>query len=197
MKVEVETDYSKTPIFNLWQYDGEEVSFKFSHTDITYDVIEEVFHLTSHEGISSKIFSKMFLKRKNEYLSKHKSSASSFKIAVEKMWKPLLLEFKNDLIELRDGLKMPLKKVEYFFHDISDTAALTEQLEKWCDAVDEPDKSWVRDAAKKILDYQQLCLYSNSALTLMQLKQTLRLTGDFSAIEAVLPKEVRTLMYES
>ena len=190
IKHELKRDYTKTSIDLLWQYEGEEVMYKFCSTDIPYNIIEEVFCLTNHEGISSKVFNKSFRKWKNEYLSKHKGSASNFKVVIEEMWKPMFQEYKNDLHKLHDGLQMPLKKVKYIFSDISDKVTLNQELEKWCNAVDEPDKGWIREAAQKILDYQELCRYAYSAQTLMQLKKTLALTGDFSAIEALLPKEV-------
>ena len=190
IKQELKNDYTKTPIDLLWQYEEEKVKYKFCPTDIPYNIIEEVFRLTNHEGISSKVFTKSFHKWKKEFLSKHKGSASNFKVAVEEMWKPMFQEYKDDLQKLYDGLQMPLNKVKYLFSDISDKVTLNKELEKWCHAVDEPDKSWIRDAAQKILDYQELCRYAYSAQTLMQLKKTLGLTGDFSAIQALLPKEV-------
>ena len=191
IKQELKNDYTKTPVNLLWQYVGDEVTYKFCHIDIPQEVIEEVFRLTNHEGISSKVFAKVFLKWKGEYLSKHKNCTSTFKVAVEELWIPMFEEFKKDLGLLHDGLQLPLKKVKYLFNDISDKTTLNKELNKWCCAVNEPDKNWIRDAAQKILDYQELCRYSYSAQTLMQLKKTLRLTGDFNAIEALLPKEVK------
>ena len=190
IKQKLESDYKETPVNLLWHYDGENVKYMFCPTDIPCSIIEEVFHLTSHVGISSKVFAKNFHKWKKEYLSRHKSCISNVNIAVEEMWKPMYEEYKDDLHKLHNGLKMPLCKVKFFFNDVSDKATLKEELEKWCNAVDEPDRGWIRDAAQKILDYQELCRYAYSAQTLMQLKKTLGLTGDFSAIEALLPKEV-------
>ena len=190
IKQELKNDYTKTPIDLLWQYEEETVKYKFCSTDIPYNIIEEVFRLTNHEGVSSKVFTKSFHKWKKEFLSKHKGSASNFKVAVEEMWKPMFQEYKDDLHKLHDRLQMPLNKVKYLFSDVSDKVTLNEELENWCIAVDEPDNGWIRDAAQKILDYQELCRYAYSAQTLMQLKKTLGLTGDFSAIQALLPKEV-------
>ena len=196
IKHELKSNYNKTPIELLWQYDGEEVMYKFCSTDIPYDIIEEVFRLTNHEGISSKVFNKSFCKWKIEYLLKHKGPASNFKVAVEEMWKPMFQEYKDDLHKLHDGLQMPLKKVDYIFSDITDEVTLNKELKKWCHAVDEPDKDWIKDAAQKILDYQELCRYAYSAQTLMQLKKTLGLNGDFSAIQALLPKEVMNYSFK-
>lgn len=184
-------DYTKTPVNFLWQYTGEGVTYKFCHVDISDKIIEEVFCLTNlAEGISSKVFQKVFSKWKSEYLSKHKNSNLNFKVAIEELWMPMFEEFKEDLSRLHDGLQMPLKKVKYLFHDVADKATLERELNKWCSAVNEPDRNWIRDAAQKILDYQELCRYSYSAQTLTQLKKTLKLTGDFSAIGALLSKEV-------
>lgn len=153
-------------------------------------MIKEVFHLTHHEEISSSIFLKVFAKQKKNYLSKHEDATITLENAVKELWQPMCTEFKDDLQKLSDGLKLSLDKVAYLFEGISHSKVLEEELTKWCDAVKETNRRWIRSAAQKIQDYQELRRYFYTAQTLMQLKETLGLTGDFSAVEALLPKEV-------
>lgn len=178
----------------LWKFQEEEIFYKFCPVDIPHDIIEEVYRLTHHEESSSNVFQKVFAKCKTEYTLKNQHTALTLQDVVNDLWKPVSKEFTDDLQRLRTGLELPLSKVTYLFEDISDLKALTSELEKWCDAVKEPDNRWIRDAAQKIQDYQELCRYSYTARTLMLLKGTLGLTGDFSAIEALVPKEVNDEM---
>ena len=153
-------------------------------------MIKEVFHLTHHEEISSNIFLKVFAKQKKHYLSKHEDTTITLEKAVKELWQPLCTEFKEDLQKLSDGLKLSVDKVAYLFEGTSHSKGLEEELTKWCDAIKETNRRWIRSAAQKIQDYQELRRYFYTAKTLMQLKETLGLTGDFSAVEALLPKEV-------
>lgn len=136
---------------------------------------------------------KLFHRKKEEYLSKSSFDDATLSSTFKQFWEPLMSEFQRDLSNLSKGFQLPLKKVEFFFSEISNKKTLKEELDKWCDVVGEDDKCWIGDAAQKILDYQEICRYSYSAQTLMQLKRTLKLTGDFSAVEALVLKEVEIL----
>ena len=189
IKENLQVDYTFTPVSELWECTTPPV-FKFCPIGVPNDVIQEVFHLTHHEEISSSIFLKVFAKQEKSYRLKHEDATITLEKAVRELWQPMCTEFKEDLQKLSDGLKLPLDKVAYLFDDISETKKLEEELTKWCDAVRETNRTWIRGAAQKILDYQKLRRYCYTAQTLMQLKETLGLTGDFSAVEALLSKEV-------
>ena len=189
MKKVLESDYTLTPVSDLWEH----TLLVFKHCPIpsSDDVIEQVFILTHHEGLSSSIIRKVFAKEKKEYhVKKQPGSVITLENVVNELWKPMCAELKGDLQNLRDGLKLPLKKVAYFFEGMSHLKEIEEELSKWCYAFEVTEKRWIRDAAQKISDYQELCRYSYTAKTLIQLKDTLKLTGDFSAVEALLMPEV-------
>ena len=171
------------------------VLFKYCPTSVPDNVVEEVFTLTHCEGILSKLFLKLFAEEKEKYIAKVKGSDVTFEIVIQEFWLPMCFEFRTDFQKLRDGFELPLKKVAYLFENITTLPEIKEELEKWCLAVEETNKNWINDAAKKILDYQTLCRYSFTANTLMQLKKILGLTGDFSIVEVLLQQEVSVKPY--
>ena len=132
----------------------------------------------------------MFAKEKTKYHAKVEESDVTFEKVVQEFWLPICSEFRADFQKLCDGFQLPLNKVAYFFENMTTLPEIEEELEKWCHAVEETNKNWIRDAARKIGDYQTLCSYSFTAKTLLQLKKTLGLTGDFSVVEALLQREV-------
>ena len=75
------------------------------------------------------------------------------------------------------------------FDEIRERKALEHELEEWCSAFKTENRTWIRSAAQKILDYQELTYYAKSAHTLMQLKKTLKLTGDFNILTNLLQSE--------
>ena len=180
-----------TPVSNLWEFECTPLNFKYCPSFVSDDVIEQVFYLTHHEGLYSLVFLKVFKQKLFEYNHKRNQRVVTLESAVSEFWFPLCKEFKHDLKQLRDGLKLPIKKVATFFVDITEMEQLEEQLQKWCVAVEETkNNNWIKNAAQKILEYQRLCCYSNTAQTVMQLKEALGLTGDFGIVDALLLKEV-------
>lgn len=178
------------PVSNLWECKEGSVVYKFSQTDIPMDVIEEVYEFTHHERLSSHVFKRMFERKKKEYLSVNKAKTLTLQTIITDLWKPLCSVFKEDIAKLHDGLQLPLPKVTFLFGDISDHKVLNDEISKWCDAAGQAEKGWIREASQKILDYQELCRYSYAAQTLMGLKETLGLTGDFSSVEALVTNKV-------
>lgn len=178
-----------TPVSDLWECTP--LIFKNCPSFVSDDVMEQVFYLTHHEGLHSLVFLKVFELKLFEYNHKRKQRVVTLESAVSEFWFPLCKEFKDDLKQLRDGLKLPIKKVANFFADITEMEQLEEELQKWCVAVKETkNNNWIKNAVQKILEYQRLCCYTNTAQTVMQLKEALGLTGDFGILDALLLKEV-------
>ena len=177
------------PVCDLWIYEDSKTVFKYCTVSVPYETIQNVFYLTHHEQLSSSIFLKLFETKKALYHAS-KGNNNSLEAVINELWQPTKSEFSEDLAKLRDGLKLPLNKVESLFIDIYQLEKIKEELEKWCDAVEERNKNWVRDAAQKVMEYHELCRYSYSAQTIMQLKEKLKLKGDFSVVETLLPKQV-------
>ena len=51
------------------------------------------------------------------------------------------------------------------FDEIRERKALEHELEEWCSAFKIENRTWIRSAAQKILDYQELTYYAESAHT--------------------------------
>ena len=151
--------------------------------------MNDVYELTDASETTSVIFQNIFNKTRELYLQRHKGHEATMQVAIKELWQPAYDEFSNDLKSLIDDLKLPLKKVDYIFKGLSSQNELKNQLLLWCNAMHEGNKDWITDAAQKILDYQELRRYSYTAQTLMKLKEKLELSGDFSAVEALLSKE--------
>lgn len=133
---------------------------------------------------------KLFAKEKEKYIAKVKGSDVTFENAIQEFWLPMCSEFRADFQKLSDGFELPLKKVAYLFENMTTLPEIEEELKKWCHAVEETNNNWISDAVKKIQDYQTLIRYSFTANTLIQLKKTLGLTGDFSIVDFLLEQEV-------
>ena len=182
------TDHSLTPVSELWRFDSNKLYFEHNVVkDVSDAVIDQVFSLTHHDGCSSEVFKRHWAKHKKEY-SEKKVKPSSLSDVVQELWINLVYaEFVEDLKSLSDGLKLSLDKVSVLFEGLSDIKVLEKELNKWCEAVKfDGEKSWVRVAAQKIIDYQKLARYSFTAKTLMEVKEALQLTGDFSVLQAFL-----------
>lgn len=148
-----------------------------------------MYELTHASETTCVIFQNIFNKTRESYLQRHKGHEATMQVAIKELWEPAYDEFSNDLKSLLDNLRLPLKKVDYIFKGLSSKNELKDQLLLWCNAMHEVNKDWITDAAQKLLDYQELLRYSYTAQTLMKLKEKLELTGDFSAVEALISKE--------
>ena len=178
-------DYSSLPIRDLWETEELKIVYKYGQaSDIPEHIMEEVFQLTHSEGCTSVIFQNLWSQRKNTYMEKQSGNTSTLDVVVKDLWTPVCEEFKSDLEKL-SNLQLRLDKVTLLFENIFEQKILEDELNKWCDATGYPRRDWIRETAQKILEYQQFCRYSYTAKTLMQLKETLGLTGDFSVVEAL------------
>lgn len=186
----LETDYTVIPVCDLWSCEEGKTAFKYCPIAIPDDIIQDVYYFTHHDELSSSVFLKLFEAKKALYLSDKQTNNILLEAVVKELWQPTLSEFSEDFKNLRDGLKLPLSKIEVLFKDIYQLNKIEEELGKWCDAVKEDNRKWLKDAAQKLMDYHELCRYSFTAQTIMQLKEKLRLKGDFSIVEILLPKKV-------
>ena len=178
-------DYSSLSIHDLWENKESKIVYKYGQaSDIPEHIMEEVFQLTHREGCTCVIFQNLWSQRKSTYMKKQSGTTSTLDVVIKDLWTPVCEEFKSDLEKL-SNLQLRLDKVTLLFENIFDQKILEDELNKWCDATGHSRSGWIRETAKKILEYQQFCRYSYTAKTLMQLKETLGLTGDFSVVEAL------------
>ena len=157
-------------------------------------VIKEVFHFTSSEGCSSQIFRSRWENARLTFVRELNGNQTTIDNFVTTLWTSVIAEFREDLEAMSNGLNLPLRKVTELFEGLRGRESLETELKIWCTAFNVENTSWIRNAVKKIMDYQQLVYYSKSAQTLMQLKNTLKLSGDFTILTKLLDEEVLLLI---
>ena len=181
---------SSLAVKEVWCFD--ENGTKYTVPSLAYvsqNVIDEVYHLTSTEGCSSQIFRNRWSNAKQKFLQGLKGTQISIDAFVTQLWTPVVTEFHADLQAISNGLQLPLHKVTELFEGLTDRKVLESEIEVWCTAFKVENRTWIRSAAQKIIDYQELTFYSKSAKTLMQLKSTLKLSGDFTILTKLLQEE--------
>ena len=184
----------------------------YEATVFTFKVEAEVeemlrpFSIMSDENKPS-IFMELWEKSKQKYLLECEQEKSTPSLTLPqvttRIWKPVYNECKQILQEL-SSLTMPLKKLkEYPFPE--EKEELEQHLRNLCQVVDscmsiegkEPTgEEWVRGTVNRMLKYRTLCKYANAAETLLKLKETLNLSGDFSLVET-LSQQVGMIKYNS
>ncbi len=192
-KEDLANDLKSYLVKDVWTFDEETRNPKYSMSSLNIapeSIIKEVFRLTSSEGCSSQIFRSRWENTKKKFLHELNGNQTTIENFVAKLWIPVIAEFREDLEALSNGLKLPLHKVTELFEGLKGRELLERELTIWCSAFNVESTGWIRNAAKKIMDYQQLSYYSKSAQTLMQLKNTLKLSGDFTILTKLLDEEV-------
>ena len=160
--------------------------------------VEEMLQLFYEMADDSKpsMFIDLWEKSKEKYINdceqnKLKPSLTFAQVATQ-IWAPVYEKSKQIVQEL-SCLTMPLTKVrEYPFP--KDKNKLEERLRNLCVVVDscrsleglDPigDK-WVRDAVDRILKFYTLCKYADAADILKELKEVLKLSGNFSIVKTL------------
>ena len=119
----------------------------------------------------------------------------TIKDIVTKIWNPAFKECCRVLDSLQDH-SMKLKEVNDRFYQFDDGNMIIAHLEKLykgvelCHRRSPPTKhpSWIDSAVECMQQYWTLCRYAKAAQTVLQLKQKLELTGDFSLMETIAKK---------
>ena len=177
---------------DVWTFDEHAETPKYCFSELSCapdNIIDEIYYFTSSEGCCSQIFGSRWTNSKKKYVQSLNGKHITISTFVNDLWIPVINEFQSDLESLSDGLQLPLEKVTELFDGIRERKVLEHELEKWCIAFKHEKRAWIRNAAQKILEYQELTYYSKSAHTLMELKNTLKLSGDFNILTNLLQTE--------
>ena len=190
IKKELSSEHTMSPVQDLWMYNKNMPQFILDKINIIADhIVDEVFYFTHPEGLSSAIFLNRWNNKMQRYHQKLTGTLISIEKFVKDLWSPVLIDVKSEMKVLSDNLQLPLDKVTELFEGITDHKTLESELIKWCDVLKQ-NTNWIRNAVQKILDYQELCYYSCAAQTLLQLKETLKLSGDFNVVANLLSDQV-------
>jgi len=123
--------------------------------------------------------------------SKACTNLQSFVAVHEEVCMPVLSECKEILITLQKK-SMTLEMVEKYFlkFELRDLESALNQLSQGIrDCFPEekllPPKKWVSAAVKVIQEYRSINSYMAAAKVVLKLKESMKLTGDFSVIEMI------------
>ena len=119
----------------------------------------------------------------------------TIKDIVTKIWNPAFKECCRVLDSLQD-CSMKLKEVDDRFYQFGDSNMIVVHLEKLYKGVElchqraPPTKCppWIGSAVERMQQYWTLSRYAKAAKTVLQLKEKLKLTGDFSLMETIAKK---------
>ena len=122
---------------------------------------------------------------------------STFMEVHEKVCMPVLDECKIILISLEQKT-MTLENVDKYFRKFQESD-LESNLYKLCLGIQQcfpetelkPAKQWLHDVVLDIQEYKKINSYMNVATIVLELKQSMNLTGDFTVIDT-LAQQVRT-----
>ena len=113
---------------------------------------------------------------------------------VTKIWKPAFNE-SCQILESLNNCSMKLREVNDRFRKYENTNKIKIQLEKLYRGVElcygrSPNQCppWIDRAVDQMQQYWTLSRYAKAALTVLQLKENLELTGDFSLMETIAKK---------
>ena len=106
---------------------------------------------------------------------------------------PVLNECEEILVSLEQGT-MTLENVEKYFSSFHETSELKSNLEKLCQGIREcfpnhkqlrAPRSWVASVVTSIQEYKKLNGYIAAARIVLQLKDSMKLNGDFTAVNTI------------
>ena len=191
LRNELYADSGKIQVKSLYETTADEsgvtqfVCTYFSSKDIPNDLLNYLYIVGNR--YHNDLFETCWRQR-----SKAKTKLESFVAVYEELCMPVLGECKEILVSLQKS-SMTLETVEKYFlkFELKD---LENDLNRLCHGMKEsfpedkqilPAKKWVSAAVKVIQEYKNISGYMNAAKVVLRLKQSMKLTGDFSVIKTL------------
>ena len=114
----------------------------------------------------------------------------TFEEMYPKVCKPVLDEFEEILLSLQQKT-ITLENVDKYFQKFEHASDMEDNLKKLCQSVQEyfpgtqvsRAKHWVHGVVKRIQEYKRINSYMSIAVIVLNLKESLKLRGDFTVIE--------------
>ena len=174
---ELQADLNPCPIKTLWR-DGKVVCYSSSNVLLSF--AENIYKM---RNTKSDVFSKIWSETMQHAC---KSDISIGDVEVQ-VWNPAFAKCHEILDKLSDK-SMTLADVDKQFVQYN-KERLGEELNMLCRGVgDSRDSSWINEVVEQIESYRHLCSYRDTASTLLELKETLGLKGDFKSVEMISQK---------
>lgn len=194
---EIKKDYSAEPINSLCctkvPLEGaEDLSESTSYAVKCFEVAQPLypilldFHIFSDQ-YPNELFQQIW-KSKLKEVAKSKTNLTFDDVAA-KIWKPIVEECQQ-LIDTVKYKTITLKAVDHHFRDLDrrdinlHLTSLFRATEACLNRTDE-STAWIRNAVDLMVHYWSLCEQAVAAKTVIKLRDTLKLTGNFEIIESV------------
>lgn len=151
-------------------------------------ILEHYYYLSS---VHYSDFFQIIWSSKLREISKMKSTLTIADVGT-RIWKPVFSDC-SDLIKKVSSKSIKLKEVDYYFrqaqadHIYDNLLNLFTAIEA-CNGNTPDSFVWIRQAVHLIKQYWSLCKQAEAASTLLELKDSLKLTGNFDVIESVANK---------
>ncbi len=187
LKTEIRRDHKDKPIKDLCAIDNGKVIFTLLQLALPLEDIP-----TKFDVMFSKYQNKLFEKIWNDHMKKaRRKSESELTIASIKtdIWDPSFHRCRTLLDSLRDR-SIKLSEVDQYFREVKDRehqiSALCSGVEMCNDGRVTGDcRQWISTAVDMMDQYWSVCQQAKAAKIVMDLKEKLKLSGDFSLIEGI------------
>jgi hypothetical protein len=183
---EVKKDRSKSPINTLSSAEESLQSVQFMCFKAARPV-QEMLPAYQHFAIQypSDLFQQIWRSKLKAVASEKQTL--SFEDVVARIWKPVFDEC-CQLIDSVKELSITLANVDHHFRCLDNRQLHLEQLFKATEACHEREvesTTWIRGALDRMHRYWNVCEQAEAAKTVLELKETLQLQGNFEVIVRV------------
>ena len=184
-------DYSYIPVNELFvpipNSDGSQLACKFFSTqNVPTELLQHLYIVG--KKYPNDIFETCWRQRCKLY-----ANLDTFETVHKMVCTPVLIECEEILVSLKQET-MTLEDVEKYFWSFHEANELKSNLEKLCQGLKEcfpnhkqllAPRSWVPSVVANIQEYKKLNGYIAAAKIVLQLKDSMKLNGDFTAVNTI------------
>lgn len=192
---ELNSDYNDVPIKELFVLltDSDEsqlVCKFFSTADVPIELLQYLYIVG--KKYPNDIFETCWRQQYKSY-----PNLLTFEAVYRMVFIPVLTECKEILVSLEQRT-MTLENVEYYFWRF-DINELKSHLQNLCQGLREcfpnnkqpsPHRNWVSSIVANIREYKNIRSYIDAAKIVLQLKDSMKLTGDFTAVNTIVQQVI-------
>ena len=189
LQKEYYAEYNNVAVNNLFVENTDPshqpVCIYFTVKDIPRDLLKYLYIMGNR--YHNDLFESCWRKQCRSY-----NNLSTFKEVYENVCLPVLDECKDVLLSLE--LKtMTLENVDKYFRKFRQETDLESNLNKLCQGIQQcfpnteilPARDWVHGIVVCIQDYKKINSYMNVATVILNLKESMKLIGDFTVIDTL------------
>lgn len=192
---ELKTNYDSTSINEACTRAGNKIVMTCLQSTSSLQQFTHLFW-TMTETFNSIIFQSIWFETMKNAC--HKNPSITISDVFPHVWEPTFANCQQLLEQLQDR-SMSLSDVDKYFHQFKGEG-LERELERLVRGIhtcckQPKDTTWIHQAVKRIEKYWKLCGQREAAYSLLELRNTLKLTeGDFSVVERI-SSEVNNIVF--